>query len=86
MVATEAERHGVKLQLELSSCQVETTSSVAMTSAQLGDELARLRRTAAQAAEACGVRLLALGLPPATHTSSRSLAPGGTGGSPQSSG
>jgi glutamate---cysteine ligase / carboxylate-amine ligase len=65
-VAAEAESRGVTLQLELSSCQVETTSSVATTSAQLGEELAGLRRTAAQAAEASGVRLLALALPPAT--------------------
>ncbi|HWF29491.1 MAG TPA: glutamate--cysteine ligase [Mycobacterium sp.] len=64
-VAQEAERRGVTLQLELSSCQVETTSSVASTSAQLGEELIALRHTAAQAAEATGVRLLALGLPPA---------------------
>ena len=65
-VAAEAETRGVTLQLELSSCQVETTSSVATTSAQLGEELAGLRRTAAQAAKASGVRLLALALPPAT--------------------
>ncbi|OSC36599.1 glutamate--cysteine ligase [Mycobacterium decipiens] len=65
-VAAEAERRGVALQLELSSCQVETTSSVTTTSAQLGEELARMRRIAAQAAEAGGLRLLALGLPPAT--------------------
>jgi glutamate---cysteine ligase / carboxylate-amine ligase len=65
-VAEEAERRGVTLQLELSSCQVETTSSVATTSAQLGEELTRLRRIAAQAAEARGVRLLASALPPAT--------------------
>ena len=65
-VAAEAERRGVELQLELSSCQVETTSSVATTSAELGEELTRLRRTAAQAAEAVGVQLLASGLPPAT--------------------
>ena len=65
-VAAEAESRGVTLQLELSSCQVETTSSVATTSVQLGEELAGLRRTAAQAAEASGVRLLALALPPAT--------------------
>jgi glutamate---cysteine ligase / carboxylate-amine ligase len=32
---------------------------VATTSAQLGEDLARLRRTAARAAEASGVRLLA---------------------------
>lgn len=65
-VAAEAERRGVTLQLELSSCQVETTSRVAETSAQLGDELAGLRRGAAQAAEVSGLQLLALGLPPAT--------------------
>ncbi|SON61804.1 Putative glutamate--cysteine ligase 2 [Mycobacterium simulans] len=65
-VAAEAGHRGVTLQLELSSCQVETTSSIATTSAQLGKELLGLRRTAAQAAQACGVRLLALGLPPAT--------------------
>ncbi|GAA4290840.1 glutamate--cysteine ligase [Mycobacterium paraffinicum] len=65
-VAAEAKRRGVELQLELSSCQVETTSSVVSTSTELGQELARLRRTAAQAAEAMGLRLLAAGLPPAT--------------------
>src|ERR1700750_2865138 len=65
-VAAEAERRGITLQLELSGCQVETTSSVAATSAELGDELTRLRRTAAEAAEAAGVPLLALGLPPVT--------------------
>ena len=65
-VAAEAERRGITLQLELSGCQVETTSSVAATSAELGEELTRLRRTAAEAAEAAGVQLLALGLPPVT--------------------
>lgn len=65
-VAAEAKSRGVELQLELSSCQVETTSSVAATSAELGEELSRLRRTAAQAAEAAGVQLLACGLPPST--------------------
>src|SRR6202012_704586 len=65
-VAAEAERRGITLQLELSGCQVETASSVAATSAELGDELTRLRRTAAEAAEAAGVQLLALGLPPVT--------------------
>ena len=57
---------GVTLQLELSSCQVETTSGVATTSAELGEELTALRRAAAAAAEAAGVQLLASGLPPAT--------------------
>jgi carboxylate-amine ligase len=65
-VAAEAERRGVTLQLELSGCQVETTSSVAQTSAQLGGELAKLRRGAAQAAQDCGLQLLALALPPVT--------------------
>lgn len=65
-VAAEAKRRGVELQLELSSCQVETTSNVAATSAELGEELSRLRRTAAQAAQAVGVQLLACGLPPST--------------------
>lgn len=65
-VAAEAERRGVALQLELSSCQVETTSDVAASAAELGEELRRLRRTAAQAAQAVGVQLLACGLPPAT--------------------
>lgn len=65
-VAAEAERRGVTLQLELSSCQVETTSDVAATAAELGEQLRRLRRTAAQAAQAVGLQLLACGLPPAT--------------------
>src|SRR3984893_13353002 len=64
-VAEEAKRRGATLQLELSSCQVETTSSVAATSAELGEELTRLRHAAAEAAEAAGVQLLASGLPPA---------------------
>lgn len=65
-VAAEAARRGVELELELASCQVETTSSVATSAAQLHEELTRLRRTAARAAAAVGVRLLALGLPPVT--------------------
>lgn len=62
--ADRAARQGVELQLELTSCQVETTSSVATTPAELGAELRRLRRIAAEAAEAAGARLLAVGLPP----------------------
>ncbi|OBK18364.1 glutamate--cysteine ligase [Mycobacterium asiaticum] len=65
-VAAEAERRGGNLQVELSSCQVETTSGVVSSSRQLSTELSALRRTAARAAEAVGVRLLALGLPPVT--------------------
>jgi carboxylate-amine ligase len=65
-VAAEAERRGIDLQVELSSCQVEINSGVATTGGQIREELTTLRRAAAQAAEAVGVRLLALGLPPVT--------------------
>lgn len=63
-VAAEAQRRGLELQRELSSCQVETTSSVVSTGTELRDELTRLRHTAAAAAEAVGLQLLASGLPP----------------------
>jgi glutamate---cysteine ligase / carboxylate-amine ligase len=63
-VARHAATHGVKLQLELTSCQVETTTDVMNTSGELHTELSRLRRVAAEAAEASGARLLAVGLPP----------------------
>ena len=53
--ATVAERaakaRGVDLQLELTSCQVETATEVADSSEQLRDELTRLRRIAAEAAD-----------------------------------
>jgi glutamate---cysteine ligase / carboxylate-amine ligase len=65
-VAEEAKRQGVELQLELSSCQVETTSAVMRTRAEISEELTRLRRIAAQSAEVAGAQLLALGLPPVT--------------------
>ena len=63
-VAAQAEARGVQLQLELTSCQVETTSRVVATSDELRVELTRLRRVAADAASACGARLLAVALPP----------------------
>ncbi len=63
-VARLAEARGVKLQLELTTCQVETTTDVANTSAELRAGLTRLRRIAAEAAEADGARLLAVALPP----------------------
>jgi carboxylate-amine ligase len=63
-VASSAAELGVKLQLELTSCQVETTSEVVSSSDDLVDELTRLRRAAAQAAEANGAQLLAAALPP----------------------
>lgn len=55
---------GVDLQLELTSCQVETTTDVMSSSSALREELARLRRIATEGAEANGARLLAVALPP----------------------
>src|SRR4029077_12102830 len=63
-VADHAAERGVKLQLELTTCQVETTSDVVGGSGELRGQLTRLRRTAAEAAEASGAQLLAVGLPP----------------------
>jgi glutamate---cysteine ligase / carboxylate-amine ligase len=63
-VARHAAERGVELQLELTSCQVETTSDVVSSSAELRDDLARLRGAAAEAARANKARLLAVGLPP----------------------
>jgi carboxylate-amine ligase len=64
-VAAHAAEHGVKLQLELTSCQIETTTGVIGGSADLRAELTRLRRITAEAAEASGAQLLAVALPPA---------------------
>jgi glutamate---cysteine ligase / carboxylate-amine ligase len=63
-VAREAKNRGVKLQLELTTCQVETTSDVVGTARELREQLLRLRRVAADAAQASGAQLLAVGLPP----------------------
>ncbi|MFV8049621.1 glutamate--cysteine ligase [Mycobacterium sp. 48b] len=63
-VAACAAEHGVDLQLELTSCQVETTTDVMDTSGALRTELTRLRRIASEAAAANGAQLLAVGLPP----------------------
>ena len=63
-VAAHAERHGIELQLELTSCQVETTSPVAHGADELREALIALRRGAAEAADEAGARLLAVGLPP----------------------
>ena len=63
-VADHAATHGVKLQLELTSCQIETTTGVMSGSDELRAELARLRRIAAEAAEVNGARLLAVAAPP----------------------
>jgi glutamate---cysteine ligase / carboxylate-amine ligase len=63
-VRDKAQARGVALQLELTSCQVETTTSAATTSSELYAELLGLRRVTAVAARACGTRLLAVGVPP----------------------
>jgi carboxylate-amine ligase len=63
-VAEQAKTQGVDLQLELTSCQVETTSDVMASSEGLRAEVSRLRRVASQAADAAGARLLAVALPP----------------------
>ena len=63
-VAAGAAEYDVELQLELTSCQVETTSEVASSRADVRRDLIRLRRVAADAATAAGARLLAVGLPP----------------------
>lgn len=63
-VAERAARKGVELDLELTSCQVETTSSVQSSVRDLRAEIAGLRRVVADAAEVVGARLLAVGLPP----------------------
>jgi carboxylate-amine ligase len=63
-VAERAAERGVGLELELTSCQVETTSEVASSSADLRRDLTRLRRVAADAATGAGARLLAVALPP----------------------
>jgi carboxylate-amine ligase len=63
-VADHAAEHGVKLQLELTSCQIETNTDVVAGSDQLREQLSRLRRIAADAAAASGAQLLAAALPP----------------------
>ena len=63
-VAARAADLDVELQLELTSCQVETATAVVDDTAHLREQLRHLRRTASAAAEQAGARLLAVGLPP----------------------
>lgn len=63
-VAEHATAHGVDLQLELTSCQVETATGVVGGTEDLRAQLTSMRRTVADAAQAAGSRLLAVGLPP----------------------
>ena len=63
-VARHAAARGVDLQLELTTCQVETATEVAQSSSQLRQQITRLRQVAADAAGQAGAQLLAVGLPP----------------------
>jgi glutamate---cysteine ligase / carboxylate-amine ligase len=63
-VARHAAKRDVELQLELTTCQVETTTGVLHTNNELFNEISRLRSVAAEAANDCGTALLAVGLPP----------------------
>lgn len=63
-VAELAAADGVELQLELTSCQVETATEVADSIAAVREQLITLRRTSGAAADKAGARLLAVGLPP----------------------
>ncbi|WP_232374821.1 glutamate--cysteine ligase [Mycolicibacterium mengxianglii] len=63
-VARHAAEQGVDLQMELTSCQVETATGVLHSRDEVLDEVTRLRRTTAAAAEKAGARLLAVALPP----------------------
>lgn len=80
-VAKLAEANGVDLQLELTSCQVETATEVSDSSADLRAQLQRLRRVSVDAADAAGARLLAVGLPPPCRSISRSPSRNATGAS-----
>ncbi|BCI55121.1 putative glutamate--cysteine ligase 2-3 [Mycolicibacterium litorale] len=63
-VAQRADELGVDLQLELTSCQVETATEVSSSMADVREQLIRLRSTAARAAADSGARLLAVAVPP----------------------
>ncbi|WP_338888120.1 glutamate--cysteine ligase [Rhodococcus sovatensis] len=63
-VIRRAANAGLKLESELTPCQVETTTPVLDTAEQLKDSLTGLRATAAQAAHDSGARLLAVGVQP----------------------
>ena len=62
-VVEAAEKLGVRLQLEFTQCQVETTSLVCWHTHELRTQLAEMRSAAADAAAQCGARLLAVGVP-----------------------
>ncbi|BBY57669.1 hypothetical protein MSAR_08050 [Mycolicibacterium sarraceniae] len=53
-VARYAAAAGVDLQLELTTCQVETVTEVAQTSSELRQQITQLRLVAAESAEKAG--------------------------------
>lgn len=63
-VAEVAARHDVDLQLELTTCQVETATEPAHRHQDLLEQIRHLRETAAKAAAESGAQLLAVALPP----------------------
>lgn len=63
-VAARAADRGVDLQLELTSCQVETATEVSSSMSDVRSQLMHLRSTAARAADDSGARLLAVAVPP----------------------
>ena len=63
-VAHAARSTGTDLQLELTQCQVETTSPVCQTARQVDAAVRLARKNAACAAEEQGVRLVAIGVSP----------------------
>ncbi|MGY2122704.1 glutamate--cysteine ligase 2 [Nocardia gipuzkoensis] len=63
-VAEAAKKADIDLQLELTSCQVETSSGVHSDIGDLLTELRTLRRTVAECAAANDARLLAVAVPP----------------------
>ncbi|MFQ6394398.1 glutamate--cysteine ligase [Nocardia sp. KC 131] len=68
-VAQTAAELGIGLQLELTSCQVETNTAVHINATELRDELRDLRRSIASCAEKNDARLLAVAIPPTVpHT------------------
>ncbi|SNT42485.1 glutamate--cysteine ligase [Rhodococcoides kyotonense] len=63
-VAEHARQLGLVLQLELTPCQIETSTEILDTSEQLAQSLTTSRSTAAAAAGRAGAAVLAAGIPP----------------------
>jgi carboxylate-amine ligase len=63
-VAEYAQQRGIQLDLELTSCQVETNTSAYSASNDLYQQIRQLRWVTAEAAAQAGATLLAVGLPP----------------------